>query len=126
MYARMRAIASGTAMTNLEDYFGPELSKVLDLKFEQLDIQPEPAPICQFCTEVEAVYRLAAIRLLLQTPDHAKHLVESRPTQVIATCIKDKNFDTEEYLAGAAHLTIMHETSVSSTLEDFEVLWKML
>jgi hypothetical protein len=110
-------------MDRFETLFGPELTKHLDLEFQRLD---PPKPVCSFCKAEDAVYVLDKILVRLATSDHALHTVESNPSSVVACCVKDKNSDNDEYVAGAVHLSIMHDTNVQSDLVDFDVYWKML
>lgn len=117
----------------------PDLSKFPDLGFdisEKLDKLPPPEPLlpsgleppeCTFC-EKQAVYLLDEIHLEVKTSEGALHTIITKlnPKSVVAACMDHKDSERDQEIAEGAHLSVIHESSVQSTLEHYDVYWKMI
>jgi hypothetical protein len=119
-----------TDYKSLEDLFGEELTSRLDLKFQKLD--PEPVEVlkkqyhCSFCHDAPAVYVLEKVLLQVVTGRDLYTLESTSKGHAITCCMKDKNSDNDEYVAGACHMEIMHTTGQTSELIEYDVYWRII
>jgi hypothetical protein len=84
-------------------------------------------PECTFCDQ-QALYSLEEIHLVVRTNDGAEHTIVTKlnPTKVILACMNHKDGEKDEEIAEGAHLSVIQDTSVHSTLVHYEVYWRMI